>query len=938
MRLLLALFIILLSSSISMGVRASVLMLESEVERVISARPHVYVLPFQDDKLTLDDILELHYTDFRETNADLLDQLLLPGVVWMRLILENTTEQHIAGLIELCLCFREISIYEVADGHLSSFSKSGSSINPNQKNPPSARNLTRYSLEPGQQKTYYFKVYSDVIPNNRLITNVGLWNDWAYFREFRIIHATHFLYAGIMLMFALFGLLVYFMFRDRIFIAFSVLAVAFVYYFLSASYTMVLPSYVGFGNHQLRYISEISSISFMIAVSFWFLSEYIKMKKHFPRYYYFLLSFSILLAIWYLAVALPPFYPNLKPETANYFSLLWLLSLLYPIVSLARKGHNQSKVLLVATAILVITFIIYTLTLTKFFPRSPLAHTIVQMGTILFFMLLFYNIFIKITKIKSERERARTLSELKSRFFTNISHEFRTPLTLIMGPVGQLAEKEESESKKKLLQTALKHSQKLLAMVNGLLELSRLDASKVELNVSRFDFNTYLKGLVMSFETLAELRKIDLQFKGPDSKLLLWFDLDKMEVIISNLLSNAFKFTPANGRISVEVIERDDVIEVLLSDTGVGISDDSLPHIFDRFFQAEKENPISTEGTGIGLSLVKDYVDLHSGKISVKSEIGRGTTFSLIFKKGKNHFEPGDIISEELSPVIDGEVFKEKSWARKLAFEEQVTSPLSNSSTVSTPKRTTILLVEDNTDVREFIKKHFIEDYEVLEAEDGERGMKLAREHQPHLIVSDVMMPRMDGFEFCNQLKSDIETSHIPVILLTAKSGQEAKLQGLEFGADDYITKPFHSRELIIRVKKLIELRASLQQKILEDPVVAYQGFNNRSPDRSFLESLTIHISDNIDNSQFGVSDLAKGVAMSQTQLNRKLKSMTNLTANKYIQHVRLKKALLLVREAKYNVSEIAALTGFNSPAYFVKLFREEFGKTPGALMKAEGD
>jgi len=431
----------------------------------------------------------------------------------------------------------------------------------------------------------------------------------------------------------------------------------------------------------------------------------------------------------------------------------------------------------------------------------------------------------------------------------------------------------------------------------------------------------------MLFESLAEIKNINIAYQCSQEKLMLWFDAEKMEIIISNLLSNAFKYTSEGGKVSMIVKEGEDHVELIVKDTGMGISADKLPYVFDRFFRVENTSEHYTEGSGIGLYLTKELVALHHGEIAVESTLKKGTTFTVKFKKGNQHFAVEELMSDN-------------SKAYTLKSKKEIDALLEDANvhkeheidTENLSTQATILLVDDNTDVRKFIKDQLKDSFQIIEASDGLEGFELALEQIPELVISDVMMSGMDGFKLCSLLKQDVNTSHIPVILLTAKDDLENKLQGLELGADDYLTKPFNSKELNIRVKKLIELRSQLRQKLLEYPLLAYKSIEGNPVENKFIEQVLACIELHYSNPDFSVEMLADVLKMGRIPLNKKLKSITSLTANKYIQHIRLQKALILLETENLNVSEVAFQTGFNSVAYFVKCFREHFGKTPGAV------
>ena len=438
-------------------------------------------------------------------------------------------------------------------------------------------------------------------------------------------------------------------------------------------------------------------------------------------------------------------------------------------------------------------------------------------------------IFIKTYDLKRQRlkhqlelehehtEKLQEVDRMKSRFFANISHEFRTPLTLIIGPAEQILSEKQKDNITKNANLIKKNANNLLNLINQLLDLSKLDSGKLELNASKHNMVPFIKGMVMSFESLATMKSIKLSLDVPSENIMIYFDREKMEVILKNLLSNAFKFTTNGNEISVTVAATGlSNIDIKVRDTGIGISNEELPKIFDRFYQGNSAHTREYGGTGIGLSLVKELVELHHGNITVDSKLGTWTEFIITLPLGKDHLAANEIVEST-----------EQSYFENIIVDknECVHSQNNNiNSEIINTNKNIILVVEDNADVREFIKDSLGDEYHFEEAENGEEGIKKAEELIPDLIISDIMMPKMDGNDMTRKLKSDHKTSHIPIILLTAKSGQENRIEGLETGADDYLTKPFDAKELHIRIKNLINLRKKLQEIYSTDKIASLQN------------------------------------------------------------------------------------------------------------------
>ncbi len=545
-----------------------------------------------------------------------------------------------------------------------------------------------------------------------------------------------------------------------------------------------------------------------------------------------------------------------------------------------------------------------------------------------------------------EAQKLQEVDKLKSRFFANISHEFRTPLTLIIGPLGKLLTETRKENLKAQYKMILRNAQQLLRLIGQLLDLSKLEAGGMSLMAKNLDIVPLLKGIVMAFMSLAERKQISLKFHAEQDSILAYVDQDKIEKIMSNLLSNAFKFTPEGGDISVTVtaVEADSNekrqspagywIEITVIDSGPGIPHEHLGKIFDRFFQIDDSFIREQQGSGIGLALIKELVELHHGKISVNSKPGEGTTFVVRLPLGKEHLRENEIISEELYgeeyhrsfPSIASEILETE---RQL---DETGSTKDNG--VIEEDATIVLVVEDNRDVRTYIHEHLAPTYHVLEAGDGIEGIKKAQEVIPDLIISDIMMPKMDGYKLCQVLKNDEKTSHIPVILLTAKASSESKIQGLETGADDYLIKPFDSKELLARVKNLIALRKNLRERFSREVVLKPGDIAITPVDESFLMKMKSVTEQHLGEEEFSIETLRHEVGMSRTQLHRKLRALIDQSPSQFVRSMRLQRAVELLTQKAGTVAEIAYTVGFGSQAYFTKCFHEQFGCSPKDYQK----
>ncbi len=529
---------------------------------------------------------------------------------------------------------------------------------------------------------------------------------------------------------------------------------------------------------------------------------------------------------------------------------------------------------------------------------------------------------------KIETESLRKLDQLKSHFFTNISHEFRTPLTLILGQIEHVLSSDIDSREKDKLQIASRNASRLLTLINQLLELSKLEAGSMKLDARQQNIVSFLKSLFFSFESIAALNKINLRFESEPATLLVSFDTDKLEKIFYNLLSNALKYTPQKGEICVFIASPDEgSVNIHVRNTGKEIPAALLPHIFDRFFQAESPAGKNYESTGIGLALTRELVELHNGSIEVRSREGEGSEFILTLPVSGAD-EPENLLSKESS--VESIIHISPASTEYLT-EQEVLLP---KKIIPANDRKIILIVEDHPDVRSYIREQLDPEYNVMEAEDGLAGISAAQRLIPDLIITDVMMPNMDGCQLCTEIRKDEKTSHIPVIMLTARAGLDDKIEGLETGADDYLLKPFSAKELKIRVKNLIASREALRKRFSKSTVIRPSEVSAISVDQAFLEKAIRLIEAHFPDEQFSVDKLAAQLNMSISQLNRKLNALVDQPAGQLIRSLRLQRAADLLRQNAGNVAEVCFMVGFNDQAYFSRSFRKQFGCSPSAFRR----
>ena len=519
---------------------------------------------------------------------------------------------------------------------------------------------------------------------------------------------------------------------------------------------------------------------------------------------------------------------------------------------------------------------------------------------IFYLMIIIYALYssvsyyIRRNRHKMETLQKEELDQLKYSFFTNISHELRTPLTLILTPLDSILKKVDDESLKKQLNGIYRNANELLKLVNQLLDFRKLEMKGETLELSYCNINDFIEVTAFSFQEMAANNGIELVSECEDENIYAYVDKDKMQKIINNLLSNAIKFTPSGGRILLKAMKDPDeqMFVIQVSDTGIGIPEVDVSQIFDRFYQVKKQKNINT-GSGIGLHLVKEYVELHNGTIEVESRLNEGSLFTVSI--------PIDLQSAD-------EIQSETE-----SIDEQ---------------KIKVLVVEDNAEFRMFIMGELMEKYHVIEAVNGKDGLEKALKHQPDLIITDVMMPEMSGTELCRMLKKNIQTSHIPVILLTAKTSDKAQIEGFEAGADAYISKPFNMDILLLRIHHLIEQQNQRKEQFKNAITINPGVLASTSVDKELIKNALGHIEKNIGNVSYSVEQLSKDLFMDRTGLYRKLSVITGQTPSEFIRSVRLKKAALLLKSG-LPVSEVASRVGFGTTSYFTKCFQEEFGVKP---------
>jgi signal transduction histidine kinase/DNA-binding response OmpR family regulator len=530
---------------------------------------------------------------------------------------------------------------------------------------------------------------------------------------------------------------------------------------------------------------------------------------------------------------------------------------------------------------------------------------------------------------RKDAEVARELDQLKIKFLTNVSHEFRTPISLIMGPVDNLLLRANDEKAAGQLNMIKRNARRLLNLVNQLLDFRKMEEQELVLHATEGEIVSFIKEVFDSFTDLSERKKVYYLFNSRIDTLQVLFDHDKLERILFNLLSNAFKFTPAGGtiRLDVDAAQTDEAhitsLNIRVADTGIGIPEDKKEKVFERFFQNKTSAAILNQGSGIGLAITREFVIMHGGTITVESKAGEGAVFMIQLP-----LHSVDVLRpepEEWKDIVQEETVSQLPLPA-------AAGPAHNSG--ENADKPIILLVEDNEDFRFYLKDNLKAYYRVVEAADGKEGWQKALSQHPQLIVSDIHMPSMDGMQLSAKIKSDKRTSHIPVILLTALTGEEAQLKALSAGANDYLTKPFNFEILQARIHNLLVLNRTLQDTYTRQIKVLAPEMEIESDDEKFLQKVLLYIEEHLNDSSLSVEQLSKHMSLSRSSMYTKVLELTGQTPVEYIRSVKLDKAAVLLEKSDMNVAQVAYSTGFATPNYFAKAFKAKFNMQPSEYMQ----
>ncbi len=812
--------------------------------------------------------------------------------------------------------------------------------------PTALGNLVKISLPPNEVVTIYFRGISERTAVNPSFYLRLLHID-TYYSKLLKTKVSEAIFMGFVLMMFLYNLILYFFGRDRSFIYYSLYMLAMAIYasFMSEDLSDWLEPILYPNHPQYLYFGKLAiyvSMMFYLA----FIRSFLDLEQLLPKWNSY---FRILIWLGFplmIADAVVLGISNFNVAITDYIAVPYIILVLMSCFLIIRplyqtKDKKGYFIIAGITAIGLGSF----LTVINRIVAPSFSIFYLQAGTIIEIIIFSLGLAYRQRKQKQaqqladfelkasqmiqeqkqlEADRLKELNNFKAQFYTNITHEFRTPLTVIMGMSDNL---KNHPQEKELIQ---RNSKNLLRLINQLLDLSKLESGKLNLNLVHQDLIIYLQYLTESFYSTAMQKDIRLVFHSEEKEVMMDYDEDKIQQIVYNLLSNALKFTPKAGKIIFHASRIEEngrpFLKLKIKDNGIGMSPENVERIFDRFYQGNHADTNPSEGTGIGLSLTKELVELMKGRIEVESQIGEGTEFT-VYLPIESKFKNVAVVSNDQKSAIQ---IQESDFA---ILNESQNEEHDETEVLSETDFPDLLIIEDNPDIILYIKSILKNNYNIHTANNGKLGIEKALDFIPDIIISDVMMPEKNGYEVCDILKQDERTSHIPIILLTARSTQSDKIDGLKHGADAYLTKPFDKEELLIQLKNLVGIRQQLQLRYANNSNAKTSSAPDNSIEDIFLQKLQEQIQSHLNDAQFGVPQLAEAIHLSQMQLYRKLKALTGKTPSQFIRSYRLRQALELLQAGGLNVSEIAYDVGFSDPSYFSRMFHKEFGKNPSQYL-----
>ncbi len=793
-------------------------------------------------------------------------------------------------------------------------------------NHPFNLNLFPFSIQPGETKTILLQLRS--VKNIAAPQfNFSLQHKDLVRKTTSAFSPTIIFYSGVMFILFLYGLVFSFTTRQRSFYWFTLVALFYLLHSLLLHPDNLMTQWL-FPQHPVLMVYTWPLLTYINVIFYWqFGRSFAQLSKTLPAWDMVarcLLWFTgIAVLIITLLFAVAPFYSDMISRPA---SLIIFLTSIILSVRFLLHANPQVKMFGIAAGWLFLFQVMGVLWETGVLPEQiPNPWITAQFGTMIIIFFALANLFKRSAIEQAEARQVLEMDKIKRGFFASISHEFRTPLTLMLGPLQQLEENTtDTATQQKYFGMMRRNGERLLQLINQLLDLSKLEGGKMQLHIAKTDISGLVHSIVSSFEPLAEQKQVNFHVHFPQENIIGFADKDKIEKVLVNLLSNAFNFTAPNGTVSLHTEVSGNRLRISVQDNGAGIPKEELDNIFERFHQV----PGTTGGTGIGLSLVKELVQLHKGQISVTSDPGKGSSFRINIPIARE-----DYSSEEMGEPVEQLQTNVPVAAFNSPAAENQEDELKYNNTLPT-----ILVVEDNIDLQQFIQETLHKEFQTAVAGNGKAGLEKAKELVPDLVISDIMMPEMDGIEMTAQLKQNTATSHIPVIILTAKAGSHSRIEGLQTGADDYLVKPFDANELLARCSNLIAQRQKLRALFSKQVIsITPDAITADAPEQGFLQNIRSAIEANLDNEQFSVVDLAAAVFMSRSQLHRKLKALTGESPNELVRNFRLERALQLLQQQGGTVTEVAFSTGFSNPSYFSKCFNDRYGYAPGEVKKRVG-
>lgn len=854
----------------------------------------------------------------------------IKGIKWIKISVFN--QQHIPQIVMLYLDqIQDINIYQVSPTEATTTIRAGTLIPFSQRTPLSGKilegigNSAQAELQLTQGlTTIYLSInylFEDTHSSAIQLWPKRIWEEKVPLSREKYLFIQAFLFGALGIL-SLYHFLIFLQKRDF----------AFLYYALYNFFTvLVLMTEMGILQLYLfpeqpvynRIIKD--SLVFTLAVTllyFLFMKTFIGLKEFLPWLNKLVNWYLIIMApLAFLLIIFYAIFPNKTfQDIGNIFPIITLIMGIICIVAIARTRNKLVWYFIVGSIFLVggtlLNTLFFLLESAKLMPPLPFPRNyLTEIGIVIELLVFSLGLGYRLRLLEKQKQQVEELGQLKSKFYTNISHEFRTPLTLI---IGTAAEVKGNEKEKSVIK---RNSNHLLQLINQLLDLSKLESGFLKLHEIQADIVHYLQYLTESFHSMAEEKEVQLLFYAEEKELVMSFDEEKIQQIVYNLLSNAIKFTNKEGKVVFHTHRIDkknqSFLQIKISDTGVGIAAAELPHIFNRFYQTKTTFDSNKTGTGIGLALTKELVQMMGGQIAVVSEPHKGTEFTLLLPIHHR------AILQNPTPNVE----------QIATIIPSIKPPIG--SLMSHPQaRPQLLLIEDNTDVSNYIENLLKNDYQIATAQNGQEGIDLALATIPDIIISDVMMPIKDGYAVCQELKTHEQTSHIPIILLTAKATSEDRIKGLKEGADAYLTKPFNKEELFVRLEKLVALRKALQERYATKKLIPISKSDSNSLETIFLQKLIAVVEKRLADPNLSVNDLCQAVNLSNMQVNRKLKALTDRTPSSFIRSIRLEKAMVLFKTTDLNVSEVAYDVGFNDPSYFSRSFSEEFGHPPNVMRK----